>query len=553
MIRRGGYEGGAEVIEGLGTASSIRAILAPPSAPQAMLGVSASPLISSASPNSYESRDGVGGIPSRPSRPTDVAALSSGNASHGGYASLQSPEVSVRATAPRYSRGADPPPLVNNGSYIPQASGGAAPARPVSVVPAVSSSSTGRFSGPRVSGGGISNNCNSEPDSSDVQVSGEQAANLTPSLGSGRPSNAQARSFPGHAPSQGVKKANVLSVTASGAPAPLLGSSRSLVPPPARVASSMVPSASRYFSYAPAVVRSSEPLSNKPSSFTPSLSRSFADTSNMSSSEDRPLKFLEGLQRPSPLLAESKGHDPLISSVRHLSTHPRISIEGLSSGNGSHPSVWAYPAKPPASSAASRASAITAKAGPREGPPELGDFRRPESNYSEFVHEVQPDTSSRDLPFEERFPMFFGGKSLPAPFGAAGAVPNTSPPVKRYTVNPKDGCLETTLDTQQPAHVPAVAAAAMAAVTAASSGKNALFPNFADREKDKELPKWDDAMANHAGSSRARVEGQPRSGLQCSTEAGEEDELEQQLKAELDAARAKRAEAVKRLMNPTNN
>mmetsp|Transcript_89663 Transcript_89663/g.141561 ORF Transcript_89663/g.141561 Transcript_89663/m.141561 type:complete len:600 (+) Transcript_89663:199-1998(+) len=599
-MRRGGYDGNGEMIEGLATASSIRAILAPvqstpgplpPTGPQTAVrgyrqqdlsptGVTASPLISVASPLHQEAHESVNGMPSRPpSRPIDVAALSSGTApsnyaSHVGYASLRSPEVSVRTAAPRYARGADPPPLANSSSFLAQAStagsqahmkniqisglstsGGAVssassmPVRPASVVPTASSSTVGRLTGPRVSGGGMSA---IEADSvgsrafSDAQSFGEQSTNLTPSLGSGRPRNVQARVFPGQATSQAIKpvvKASVLSVSASGAPGPLLSSSRSLVPPPARVSSSLVPSASRYFSYAPAVVRNPDAFIGKPASFTPSLTRAAADTANVhgSSNDERPVapvKFLEGLHRPmtSPLLAESKaqssrvGEDKLASSVRHSSAHQhqKINIEGLSSGHGTHPAVWAYPSK----------SATTAQVISRDGPPELGDYRRPDSNYAEFVHDwpdAQAESSSQDVPFEERFPMFFGGRELPMPFTAVGAVPNRSPPVMRYTVNPKDGCLETSLDTQQPAHVPDFAAAAMAAVTAAS-GKNALFPNFAEREKE-------------------RIEGdsQQQSGLQCSSLQVEEDEFEQQLKAELEAARTKRAEAVKRLMHPSNN
>jgi len=47
------------------------------------------------------------------------------------------------------------------------------------------------------------------------------------------------------------------------------------------------------------------------------------------------------------------------------------------------------------------------------------------------------------------------------------SVPNTAPPLMRYVVNPKDGCVESLQDTHQPAHVPLVAAAALAALEAA--------------------------------------------------------------------------------------
>lgn len=64
----------------------------------------------------------------------------------------------------------------------------------------------------------------------------------------------------------------------------------------------------------------------------------------------------------------------------------------------------------------------------------------------------------------------------------------------RYVVNPKDGCIEKSQDTQQPAHVPAVAAAAMAAVAAAAA-KNVLFPNRAERERERRKEEEDAATA----------------------------------------------------------
>lgn len=63
----------------------------------------------------------------------------------------------------------------------------------------------------------------------------------------------------------------------------------------------------------------------------------------------------------------------------------------------------------------------------------------------------------------------------------------TAPPLMRYAVNPKDGCVEKLEDAQKPAQVPAVAAAALAAIEAAA-GKNAFFPNFAERERERKSP-----------------------------------------------------------------
>merc|ERR1719253_61959 len=65
------------------------------------------------------------------------------------------------------------------------------------------------------------------------------------------------------------------------------------------------------------------------------------------------------------------------------------------------------------------------------------------------------------------------------------SVPNTAPPLKRYVVNPKDGCVETLQDTHQPAHVPAVAAAALAALEAAAGENGAFFPNMGERGRER--------------------------------------------------------------------
>jgi len=117
-----------------------------------------------------------------------------------------------------------------------------------------------------------------------------------------------------------------------------------------------------------------------------------------------------------------------------------------------------------------------------------------------------------DQPAEYDLPDLGRQSGLGGPLGGGGPmrdwlqgwphdspVPNTSPPIMRYTLK-DNGCVEKTLESG-PTHVPAVAAAAMAAVTAAA-GKNALLPNRAVQEKEV-----DEAEEAALGAAATGTEG----------------------------------------------
>jgi len=233
--------------------------------------------------------------------------------------------------------------------------------------------------------------------------------------------------------------------------------SRSVVPPPARVAPSFVPAAPRFYSYTPAAGQS-----------RPSYTQAATGGAPLDGGRSRgeqvpvaPVKFFEGLRRPatSPLLAATASASPsnmlvhedrLISSMQNVSAAV-VAIEGIASAPG-----------PAMRTLARRAPPIRSVPGPQYWntvPASASAAAPPNTDLTD------DSESSRTRQRAE------GSSAVPD-----GAVPNTSPPIMRYVV--KDGCVEKQQDTLQPTTVPAVAAAAMAAVKEAAS-KHALLPNRA--------------------------------------------------------------------------
>lgn len=420
----------------------------------------------------------------------DIAALSAGTpsttqSSRAGYTPVRSPEVSVRAALPRYPRAAGPPPLASSSTFLAQPPGMGSQAQAANVLQAAAPS-TGPYAPP----GGMAIGSSGNPVPVRPAAASRKVAAGPPAAGEPAASNSN---VPGNSTPPGPTRPRPVAATPVAARAQSLepakpavkaiASSRSLVPPPARIASSFVPAASRFYSYTPA------PGARKTSSYTPSVSQTPQPAKVLGTSGDHTsVRFLEGLHRPatSPLLAASQagtagqarpGEDELMSSVRSVSTPPRAVLEGLASGQGGAtypPSVWAYNLRPATSSTAPRACAPKVFA-PREAPP-------PQS-LAEFQAERATSSSS------SAYTDFMGGGWLNMQgfnleaLGRPPAVPNTAPPLMRYNVT-KDGAVEQTEDTMQPAHVPAVAAAAMAALEA-TAGKNVLFPNLSERERQR--------------------------------------------------------------------
>jgi hypothetical protein len=192
-----------------------------------------------------------------------------------------------------------------------------------------------------------------------------------------------------------------------------------------------------------------------------------------------------------------------------------------------------------------------------EGPGELRDFHveRDSDDYVEFGARHWTD-------IQERFPNLFGDADKRKDFLLSAnniAVPNTAPPLMRYVVNPKDGCVEKQQDTQQPAHVPAVAAAAMAAVTAAP-GRDAFFPNLTERDRERRKEEAElgvgsnlDIVAASDENGGCVDEDHEIVRRSLPEDSLEDNEFEQQLKAELEMARLRREEAVNRILNPSKS
>lgn len=448
----------------------------------------------------------------------------------------RSSEVSVRAAVPRFPRGAGPPPLASSSTFLSQPPSLGSQAQAPNVMQAAAPSTLGAASGsggngvparlvastanpwpppgpwPSAGRGGRASAVSSDGPSPASGPVPEPTSNLTPTAGGGAPGapawpvrppggvgGARSQSLE---PAKPVVKALAIPGTSSTAARPavasrsgpppygapqVLSSSRSLVPPPARIASSFVPAASRFYSYTPT------PGARKTSSFTPSASRAPEPAKVLGTSGDlathTSVRFLEGLHRPSasPLLAADKAgpsvarclDDDLMASVRSVSTPPRAPLEGLASGQGAGipPSVYAYPSRPATSSTAPRASAPTVAA-----PREARDLQAESSSngysnaYANFMSGRWAEMEGWNL--NDHFALPFRDRNT-------DTVPNTAPPLMRYVVNPKDGCVEKLQDTHQPAHVPAVAAAALAALEAAGGGKNAFFPTPAERERER--------------------------------------------------------------------
>jgi len=229
---------------------------------------------------------------------------------------------------------------------------------------------------------------------------------------------------------------------------PAQGMSRSVVPPAVRVSSCYAPAAPR----TPAVAGAS-----RPSSFVPQIPAAHAGVPGGGAALES-VRFFDGLHRPetSPLFATKRAGDDdrLLVSVQSVRAAP-VHIEGVAS----------------ASSRAYRA------------PQAVYQRASPSSPASAIVHGT-------------------AGASKSAQGGAPSDVLNTSPPLMRYVV--KDGCVEKQQDTLRPTTVPAVAAAAMAAVKEAVA-RNALLPSRAMLQQPTEGTNIDGAAK---GSGQVAVDVQ---------------------------------------------
>lgn len=239
--------------------------------------------------------------------------------------------------------------------------------------------------------------------------------------------------------------------------------SRSLVPPPARIALSFVPSAPRFYSYTPSAGGSSKQANGGHETEVTA-----AKVLGTSEASHQFVKFFEGLRRPttSPLLKGTKANgsteDRLVSSVQSIGPPGSMGIEGLASGSSAAgTALWAYSSRQTASNSLAPGADLEC------------------DRDTDFSHDLDMSSARRWAEAQQGW----GLTGFGVQFEDVAAVPNTSPPLMRYVAT-KDGCVEKLQDTQQPAHVPAVAAAAMAAVKAADA-KNALFPNWEQREKER--------------------------------------------------------------------
>lgn len=274
-----------------------------------------------------------------------------------------------------------------------------------------------------------------------------------------------------------------------------LPTSRSLVPPVRMAASSsFVPAAPRFYSYTPAVG------TNRPSSFTPSVSRTpgaaSANANGGGSPHGQvpgaPVRFFEGLSRPatSPLMQTQKSgmpadRDRLMASMQTQHHVQSMMLEGIASAPGRHsmsriirpaPKASQALVQPPpngtsmaASSCSSAAAgspspAVRSVQGGGRAPTTPGVARRREDGGEAFGHTMWNGEAEYSTP---------GPSHHHAASSASSEVVNSSPPLMRYVLK-GDGSVEKTQDTLQATTVPALAAAAMAAVKEAAGRSGVL-------------------------------------------------------------------------------
>eukprot|EP00931_Biecheleriopsis_adriatica_P061283 TRINITY_DN36843_c0_g1_i1.p1 TRINITY_DN36843_c0_g1~~TRINITY_DN36843_c0_g1_i1.p1 ORF type:complete len:547 (-),score=93.59 TRINITY_DN36843_c0_g1_i1:81-1517(-) len=235
-----------------------------------------------------------------------------------------------------------------------------------------------------------------------------------------------------------------------------LPSSRSMVPAPGRMAaSSFVPAAPRFYSYTPAVGTS------RPSSYTPSVSRGVPQIGGRTAGSEVPVpvRFFEGLSRPatSPLLMPKSGgtarmpdeRDRLMASMQPQHMQSML-LEGIASAPGRH-------SMPRITRPAAKASASTTLV-----QPPAGTSMASSSSSSGTASALSPQTLSRSV---QAAPSTPGVARRREDGEAEPSMPpvNQSPPLMRYVVK-GDGSVEKQQENLQAATVPALAAAAMAAV-----------------------------------------------------------------------------------------
>eukprot|EP00930_Biecheleria_cincta_P045853 TRINITY_DN3159_c0_g1_i3.p1 TRINITY_DN3159_c0_g1~~TRINITY_DN3159_c0_g1_i3.p1 ORF type:complete len:553 (-),score=70.44 TRINITY_DN3159_c0_g1_i3:70-1728(-) len=268
-----------------------------------------------------------------------------------------------------------------------------------------------------------------------------------------------------------------------------LPTSRSLVPPVRLAASSSyVPAAPRFYSYTPAVG------TNRPSSFTPSVSRTHGGGSASANAGGSPhcqvpcapVRFFEGLSRPatSPLMQTQKSvipvdRDRLMASMQTQHHVQPMVIEGIASAPGRHsmsrmirpaPKASQALVQPPLNGTSMAASSSSSAAAGSPSPamrsvqgggraPITPGVARPRGDGSEaFGHTMWNGEAESSTPAPSHHH---------AASSASTEVVNSSPPLMRYVLK-GDGSVEQTQDNLQATSVPALAAAAMAAVKEAA-------------------------------------------------------------------------------------
>lgn len=477
----GGYQGApakagalaGEQLEGLNTAPSMRAIVSGPGQQRQMVGYQqdAGAIATMASTSS----DAPRALPSsrtHPWRSPEVSARSaSGMGLPRGQADQGCPQPYLSSTARRAAVPVPVSPQQPKQSAVAGQTQAASQAALVTPPP----SWTSRTARPVPSGQGP---CRS----SETPMSGAPTPNPSPMSSEPglRVAASRARSVEPPAPAGLAGSSGSIAQTS-------LPTSRSLVPPVRLAASSFVPAAPRFYSYTPAVG------TNRPSSFTPSVSRGAASASASAHAGGSPhgqvpaapVRFFEGLSRPatSPLMQTQKSsipadRDRLMASMQSQHVQSMM-LEGIASAPGRHSMSRIIRPAPKASQAlvqpppngtclAASSSSSAAAGSPSPAVRSVQGGRAP----------TTPGVARKRDDGSEAFghTMWNGEAESSTPFAAASAsseVANTSPPLMRYVLK-GDGSVEKTQDSLQATTVPALAAAAMAAVKEAAGRSGVL-------------------------------------------------------------------------------
>lgn len=487
----GGYQGApakagaaaGEQLEGLNTAPSMRAIVSGPGQQQRqMVGYQqdpGAPVMSSATMASTSS-DAPRALPSsrtHPWRSPEVSARSaSGMGPLRGQADQGCPQPCLSTTT---RRAAVPVPVSPQQPKHLGAAGQTQAASQAALV-APPPSWTSRTARPVPSGQGL---CRS----SETPVSGAPTPNPLPmpSEPGLRVAASRARSVEPPAPAALAGSSGSIAQTS-------LPTSRSLVPPVRMAASSFVPAAPRFYSYTPAVG------TNRPASFTPSVSRGAASASASAHAGGSPhgqvpaapVRFFEGLSRPatSPLMQTQKSsipadRDRLMASMQSQQHVQSMVLEGIASAPGRHsmsriirpaPKASQALVQPPPNGTSMTASSSSSVAAGSPSPA-VRSVQGGRAPTTPGVARMRDDGG-------EAFghTMWNGEAESSTPAAAASAsseVANSSPPLMRYVLK-GDGSVEKTQDSLQATTVPALAAAAMAAVKEAAGRSGALRRTF---------------------------------------------------------------------------